>query len=163
MERYFSQGLAASTRRVYSTGIKKFNQFCNQYSMSPFPSNEALLCKFVAFLAVCCNTIKVYLAAVRQLNIQQGHAPPDISQMPRLHQVLRGIKVVSGSAQAASKRPERLPITPSILRAIKTHWESQPLTKDRIMFWVHSPHASLASCVLGRYALVVSSCPIHSR
>ena len=112
--------------------------------MSPFPSNEALLCKFVAFLAVCCNTIKVYLAAVRQLNIQQGHAPPDISQMPRLHQVLRGIKVVSGSAQAASKRPERLPITPSILRAIKTHWESQPLTKDRIMLW-----AAFTTCFFG--------------
>ena len=147
MERDFSQGIASATRRVYNTGIRKFTQLCNHLHISPLPSPEPLLRKFVSYLAlngISYNTIKVYLSAVRQFHVQQAHSPPDISQIPRLQQVLQGIKISGASSPAVNNRPERLSITPSILHAIKTLWELQPLTTDRIMLW-----AAFTTCFFG--------------
>ena len=49
----------------------------------------------VAFLAnekLCHNTIKGYLAAIRHLHIADGAGDPGISSMPRLEQVVKGVK-----------------------------------------------------------------------
>jgi len=80
------------------------------------------------------GSIKVYLSAVRQLQISSGGKDPKIADMPRLAQVLRGIKSTQASRQPASAH-RRLPVTPEILRAIKVSWETKSLTYDRVMLW----------------------------
>ena len=110
MEQYFSVGLAASTRKVYSTALDRYIKFCNQYSLCTTPASELLLCRYVTYLAldhVSANLLKVYLSAIRQLHLQQGIPPPVVASMPRLQQVLRGIKI----SQARS------PKTPTTQRA----------------------------------------------
>ena len=111
--------LASSTCRTYASGQKSYFSFCSRARLAPLPSRESILCLFVAWLAasgVSFATIKVYPSAVRQLHITSGFANPFQKEMPRLSLVLHGYRR-SGPAVAA-RRPQRLPITPAILRLL---------------------------------------------
>ena len=53
---FLTQGLAASTRKAYAPGQRKFVEFCSQAGKlypngSPCPAEEWALCLFVSFLA----------------------------------------------------------------------------------------------------------------
>ena len=102
---------------------------------TPVPSTELTLCRFVATLAkdnIAYNSIKVYLAAIRQLHLREGQVAPDTGAMARLQQVLRGIKI----AQSITRQPfQRKPISPDLLRDIKRAWEQTGLSQDRTMLW----------------------------
>ena len=139
MVSYFDAGLAPSTARTYRAGIKKYLSFCEQLHVSPTPSTEQLLCRFITSLAksnITHNTIKVYLAAVRQLHIQRDYKMPAIVDMPRLQQVLRGIKITQAAAsEGAAHNQSRLPITPEELLRIKTAWEHEGIDFDKTMLW----------------------------
>ena len=122
MECYFLAGLAASTSRVYSAGINKYLFMCHELSIPPTPASEHLLCKFVTYLAlnnISSSTIKVYLSRVRQLHIRESLPPLPTVAMPKLAQVLRGIKTSQAETQPQLFRSQHLPITPEILRQIK--------------------------------------------
>ena len=58
---------------------------------------------------------------------------PNIGDMPRLKQLMRGIKSLQAK-QGRQPRP-RLPITPTILRSIWQAWSKSPLTFERTMLW----------------------------
>ena len=79
------------------------------------PVNEAKLCSFVARLAdehLKHRTIKVYLSAVRHLQISEGLPDPfhGAGSLPKLHYVLQGIK--KHEAEVGSGTRERHPVTP---------------------------------------------------
>ena len=121
MVRYFDSGIAPSTARTYRAGIKKYKELCEQLQASPTPTSEQLLCRFCTALAnssTSHNTIKVYLAAVRQLHLQQGYRMPALDNMPRLSQVLRGIKITQAGKRTEGTRQTRLPVTPDVLLRI---------------------------------------------
>ena len=103
VDHYFLNGLAASTQKSYRFAKRRYLQFCQPRGLVPVPDSEHQLCmQFVAFLAIeklCRNTIKCYLAAIRHLHIAVGAGDPGISHMPKLEQVLKGIK----SSQAKEK------------------------------------------------------------
>ena len=120
---------------------------CRRLAVHPTPTSEQLLCKFVTYLAlnkISSNTIRVYLAGVRQLHIREGLPPPPTTAMARLAQVLRGIKSSQAKTELPSSRRQRLPITPQILRLVKTHWQQGPPSQDRIMLW-----AAFLTCFFG--------------
>ena len=127
-------------RKVYSAAITRYTKFCNQFLLNTYPTSEQTLCKFVTYLAmdhISASSLNVYLAAVCQLHLQQGLPPPTVGDMPRLQQVLRGIK----QAQARSPNPtssqrSRLPITPTLLHTIWYSWSDRPLDQDSVMLWV---------------------------
>ena len=58
---------------------------------------------------------------------------PKIDQMPRLRQILKGVKVERGKEGKAS-RP-RMPITPTILRKIKVIWLNGGNSFNLVMLW----------------------------
>ena len=129
-------GLASSTRRTYASGQKSYLSFCSRARLAPLPSRESILCLFVAWLAasgVAVATIKVYLSGVRQLHISSGFANPFQKEMPRLNLVLRSYRR-SGSAVAA-RRPQRLPITPAILRSLHTVWNRNKGSYKSRLLW----------------------------
>ena len=102
--------------------------------------SESLLSLFVSHLAsegLAHQTIKSYLSAICYFNIIAGNGDPFWpGAFPRLQYVLRGIK--------QSPRPPsqpRLPITPPVLRAIKSVWASRAHDLDYIMLW--------AACCMG--------------
>ena len=71
---------------------------------------------------------------------------PWIGDMPRLEQVLKGIK-----RQYAKKSPPqrpRLPMTPEVLAKIKAIWSKDPSKFDHVMLW--------AACCLCYFAFLRS-------
>ena len=94
-----------------------------------------LLLTYVACQRLSPQTIKVYLAAIRYMQITLGlPEPKEYSLMPRLRLVQSGIQ---RSYFQKDKDPSkvRLPITPSILHKLKAHWLSRSTSSDIIMLW----------------------------
>ena len=80
---------------------------------------------------------KCYLSAVRFFHISAGHGDPfGPGAFPRLQYVLRGVKRVP----KPPARP-RLPITPQILRGLKSQWSPLAADQDYVMLW--------AACCIG--------------
>ena len=90
-------------------------------------------------------TIKVYLSAIRHLQISQGLKDPFSGEAwPQLDQVMRGVKRVE--AEKGIKKRERLPISPSILTQLKQAWSPSGHTHDTKMVW--------AACTLCFFAFL---------
>ena len=134
---YFAKGLASSTQRTYKSAQDRFLHFCQAGDFSPVPVSQSLLCMYVSYLAeqkLKYGSMKVYLSAVRNLQIASGHSDPFTgSAMPQLDQVMKGIKRVQ--AESGSNKRERLPISPSILLRLKAVWSASMGEHDTRMIW----------------------------
>ena len=129
---FIYHSVAVTTRRTYSSGERQFIRFCLHHGLvSPrtplLPSSEATLIHFVTHLSntVSHATIKVYLAAVKNLHIEFG-CQLDFTSMPLLYKTLRGIKC----SQTVSKRA-RYPITITVLHLIYS--KLQPFHTQAVM------------------------------
>lgn len=149
---YFAAALASSTHSTYKTAERRYLSFCSSFHITPLPTTEATLCYFVACLGqqgLAHSTIRTYLSGIRQFQIAHGHKDFNFDQMPRLCQIIKGVKVSQGQKGRAT-RP-RLPITPRILRLMKGVWfssESAPLY-DSLMLWAAATTAFFGFCRSG--------------
>ena len=104
--------------------------------LTPFPVSESLLCYFATHLAcqqLSPQTIKVYMAAIRYMQITMGLPEPrEYTSMPRLRLVQSGIQRAHASRQTTKIR---LPITPAILIRLKEHWTPRKSEPDIVMLW----------------------------
>jgi len=87
------------------------------------------------------STIKTYLSGMRQMQVAMGLGDPDLSQMLRLRQVLKGISGKQGKAARA-----RLPITPGILRKMKAIWFQSGQPYKSVMLWAASTTNFFSFC-----------------
>jgi len=146
---FIVQALAPSSRRTYTHGVDKFNQFCSLVNIStPYPLSTPTLCSFASYLAsinLSPQTIKTYLAAVRFMHIYLGFPDPP-SSSPTLKLVQRGIARNYAVAQPSPYR--RLPLTPNILRGIRSLWLPRQYMHDTIMEW-----AAICTCFYGFFHL----------
>ena len=134
---YFTKGLATSTRRTYKSAQDRFLNFCRDGSFTPLPVTESLLCAYVSYLAdqhLKHATIKVYLSAIRQLQIATGLPDPFAgTAWPRLDQVMKGIKRVE--AEKGTVKRECLPISPLILSKLRDAWSPTKGEHNTKMIW----------------------------
>ena len=95
------------------------------------PASEGTLVYFASYLArtVRHSTIKLYLAAVRNLHITAGYSDPLKGKL-LLHKVLRGILRYQGE-----QRIRRQPVTPQVLSAIRPVLQSWLSPQDFSMIW----------------------------
>ena len=117
----FAAGIVPSTAKTYMSGQNQYLKFCEKYYLQPFPTSKSALILFVAYLhqkTLSSGTIKSYLAAIRYHQISQGLKDPNVSKMPHLEYVIKGIKRLSPQSTRY-----RLPITPSILIKLKEVWK----------------------------------------
>ena len=139
---FSSRGVAPSTNKTYQSALRRFYSFCSSFTVpSPFPVSEAILCYFASYLAaqqLSPQTIKTYLAGIRFMQITLGLPEPRaFSSLPRLRLVQAGIqRVYAEQGKQAAKI--RLPITPSILRKMHGHWNTQASDPDVRMLWAAS-------------------------
>ena len=136
MQTYAKWGLAWTTNRTYGSGEKRFIQFClSNRLMSQegdiLPASEGTLIYFASYLArtVKHSTIKLYLAAVRNLHISCGHGDP-LSGKLLLKKILRGILRYQGQSRIL-----RQPVTPGVLQTIKPILHSWLGDHDFSMVW----------------------------
>ena len=105
--------------------------------MAALPVTEPHLCSFVSLLAdqgLKYRTVKVYLSAIRHLQISAAQPDPfGGAPMARLEYVLRGIK--KREAEQGAGPRERLPITPSLLLRMKEVWEPTGGEWDSKLLW----------------------------
>jgi len=113
VDRYFDTGLAPSTSRTYGAGIRKCLIFCEELHTTPTQISELLICRFVSSIAdsnITHNTIKVYIAAIRQLHIQCSPTMISRDHMPWLNQVVRVIKMRQVSKEIPNTRLLQSPV-----------------------------------------------------
>ena len=100
----FKAGLSSASHKTYQVAQRRYLTFCTDFALTSLPTSENLFCYFVACLGqqgLAHSSIQTYLSGVRQLQISHGFKDPEISQMPRLCQVLRGVKIEQGKAGKA--------------------------------------------------------------
>jgi len=95
---------------------------------------------------LACFSIRTYLSGVRQLQIAVGFPDPHIDRMPRLSQILKGIKVQA--ARAGTQPCSRLPITPPILRKLRGVWLGDHPDFNKTMLWAATTTIFFSSCRL---------------
>ena len=127
-----ASSLAISSQKTYSSGEKRFIDFCYKLHIDPnhiLPTNENMLVYFATYMArsVRADTIKVYLAAIRYMHIVNGHNL-DLKSFLRLQYVLKGIKRSQGNSKFT-----RLPITLTHLKLFQLLLSNPSF--DNIMLW----------------------------
>ena len=88
-----SHGLAASSRRTYSQGVKRFIEFCNVYSFNPLHISELLIIRFITHISsspIATSTVRVYLSAIRAWYLSMGRNPGSL-YTPRISWVIRAL------------------------------------------------------------------------
>ena len=144
---YFIKGLADSTHKAYGSAQRRYLAFCRMDSEKPVPATESTLCRFVSYLAtekLKHRTIKSYLSGARYLHISEAENDPFTRPLHRLEYTLRGVKRCE--AEAGVNKRVRLPISPEILRKMKTVWEVEVDNPDKAMLW--------AACCLGFFCFL---------
>ena len=134
VHRYYSEGLASTTKRCYSSGQKHFLNFCAKHQLQPLPPDESTILHFVSQLGLdglSQATIQNYLGAIRNLLISAGMDHIQL-RTPRVELVIRGIRRIN--SQEKNKKT-RLPITPRELQLLKEEWGKKPITFDHTMLW----------------------------
>jgi len=135
IQKYLSLSVAASTKQTYTSGERRFLDFCTLHSprkSTPLPTNEETLIQYVAYLAktIKHSSIKGYLAAVRHLHIRSGY-DLDLKEFLRLQLICRGIKRSQGDSTRI-----RLPITINHLKLFFQLLAIPTTTNyDSIMVW----------------------------
>ena len=147
--------IAQSSQKAYKHGQQAYLNFCQQYSLPPYPLQEHILRLFTAYLARSrsYSTIQCYLSAVRYKSIELGFQS-NPAEMHLLQLLLRGIKRIKGSASL----PKRAPITIDILKALKQALRTSRFNqRDQLILW-----ASFTTAYFGLLCASEFCCPTQT-
>jgi hypothetical protein len=116
------RGLAAPTRKNYSSAVSSYEFFCAEKGVLAWPANELILAQWIAARAfgnatsgqgqLKPDTMNVYLSALRSVHIDQ-RLPVDVFDSLWLRRIMHGYR-----ATFPSSIRKRLPITKPILTSI---------------------------------------------
>jgi len=78
LQQFHQLSIAPSTKRTYGTCANAFLHFCDQYHIPLYSASSLTLQYFCAHLAqhITYKTIKVFLASIRLVHLEQGHPDP---------------------------------------------------------------------------------------
>ena len=109
------RAVAPSTLAAYQSGKRCYLSFCGQFSFSPLPLEERVLCRFVASLVAASlsyQSICSYLSAILHLQITHGLPDPALASFARLAFVLKGVQRAG---------PPKHPLSPESPPTLATH------------------------------------------
>ena len=145
-----AKGIRKSTANSYSTAQRQFIAFCNALQLTPVPTSEKTLLLYITYLqqkGVSFNAINVYVSAVRNINIINGHDLPNF-RSGRVKLALRAV-------QAAAPPPaQKSPIT---FIKLQQMWPVIKLTSNTHMWQALVALAFFASLRCSEYTPSVSA------
>ena len=135
-----NMGLSKKTWSSYKTAERMFLTCLKQKGKRlQLPVSNADILVFIDWLGtdrkLRSSTIENYLAGLRQMHICKGIDPPDMHSV-LVKQVLKGLKNKNLLDDRTKRKPQRLPMTKSIMLLLKElirTWEET--TPVRIMTW----------------------------
>ena len=147
VRQFIAHSLAPSTKASYRSAANRYLVFCHQFNFPPLPLSQEKVTRFVAHLAttgVAYQSIRVYLSAIRFLQISSGLPDPSLGQDPILGYMLRGVHRLPPS----TRRMQRLPITADVMRLLFDTWSRVPESEhyDAAMLW--------AACCMGFFGFM---------
>lgn len=97
VQHILANGLRLSTKITYASAQRSFIDFCNQYHLCVIPAREQTLLWYIAhtqsrpgFKALKATTLKVHMAAIRDLHVKSGLPVPPTST-PRVKTMIKAI------------------------------------------------------------------------
>ena len=126
---YRQELYASSTKKAYSSHLRKYFEFCSKLGCPPIPASPNTIAMYSAYLArsLRATSIRGYLNIIRLLHLESG-LPNPLSDNWYVHSTLKGIDRVLG--QPASRRT---PIHPSLLMSLKCVLDLSCI--EDVMFW----------------------------
>ena len=121
-------GIRSTTARTYTSAQRRYLQFCERYSLSPFPCHEDRVLTYIAYLdkeALRPGSVRVYLAALRSLCITEGYGNP-LEDSLRLPRALRALDIKSDPPK------RKLPVTYDLMVEL---YSVIPDTYDGHVLW----------------------------
>ena len=121
-------GLRPNTCRTYSAAQQRYTRFCAKYQLVPLPATEDTILLYVAFLqqeGLKASSVKVYLAAVRSLHIEEGFGNP-LEDYMRVQRAIKALEITSNPPV------QKLPITAQIMKALHM---TIPASYDSAVTW----------------------------
>ncbi|XP_019631166.1 PREDICTED: uncharacterized protein LOC109475066 [Branchiostoma belcheri] len=114
IQRFRSGVYAESTKSTYRSQQRAYLRFCIYHKYVPVPATSKNICRYAVFLArtLKFSSIVGYLNIIRIFHQEAGYENP-LQDNWLLQTTLRGIRRHHGDSDQ-----QKLPITPSILRAI---------------------------------------------
>ena len=142
LQQFLEVELAPSTRKVYTAGWNRYLKFAHTFSLACLPVTSEKATLFVAFLGtqgLSLSTIESYLSALRHTRLTLAPCDPCPSlHSPQMALLLRGIRRFEAQS---GPRLIRLPITPTLMRCIKSTLARHADSYDSILLW--------AACCIG--------------
>ena len=80
------------------------------------------------------SPIKGYLSAIRRMQIVGGMGDPFTISLPLLEYTLKGVKLRQAKKQTTHPCT-CLPMTPSLMKKLRSSWEKDSQSHDNIMLW----------------------------
>jgi hypothetical protein len=105
-----NKSVKAATVKTYNSAQTRFLKFCQQYELEHLPATSESILLYVAFLhqqGLKGSSIKVYLAAVRNLHVKNDFADPCSNTRVKM--------AVKGAVNCSTSPVRKLPITYDIL------------------------------------------------
>ena len=147
LQQFLEAGLAPSTRKVYTAGWNRYLKFGHTFNIACLPVTSEKATLFVAFLGtqgLSLSTIESYLSALRHMRLTLAPSDPCPSlHSPHMTLLLRGIR---RSQAQSGPRLVRLPITPTLMRRIKSTLARHADSYDSILLW--------AACCVGFFGFL---------
>ena len=139
----YEHGLAKSTWSNYSTAERLLAKCCKEKGIKQeLPVKENTVLAFIHWMAfhrgAKAGTIRNYLAGIRQLHIAKGISDLTLCT-ERTKTMLNGLKNKEMAKKRAAGAEKRKPITPDILRLLKTRLtETDMRNSDKKLLWTVS-------------------------
>ena len=113
----FTAALVPATHKTYKVAEHRYVSFCESFGINPLAVLKDTLCYYVACLGqqgLAHSSVRKYLSGVRQLQNAHGFKDINYDKVPRLWQIIKGVKIDQG--RKGQTPHHHLPITPYILR-----------------------------------------------
>lgn len=134
-----NHSLTKDTWSTYKTALNNLLKCAHETETDmSFPLNDQKVLVFVGWMLdrkLSPTTMSSYLAGIRQAHLSAGVFISSL-RSPMVNQILQGAANLAAIQRREGNKPSRLPVTPTIMRLIKSELKTSSLKKrDKLLIW----------------------------